>query len=256
MIKPHHIERLLKQFDMATQITFEYNLELWRQYDTASPLDGILLAGPERSTSRQLSESSRVSPYPSRCSTPDSEPIRVLLSDILNESAKAKVLVEYYNKFQIFKEEQRNSLINVVAHYFEDKGITMSLAASFAIERDIIEKFPTEKLDYYRTTKRGKIYNKWRNLNSHFKCTMTEIKPKPIKGHKVQRYQEEIGEPEQDAETCISTLKYSHLSSDEFDSVWKACSNFRLQQIKTLETTTAVLDAWPFYRQPSGFRLV
>lgn len=136
---------------MGTQITFEHNLEQWRhQQDTNFPLDGFVSPSCSENSLKSQSSDCQVSRWPSRCSTPDnSEGTSVLLSDILNESAKAQILVQYYNKFKMFQDEQRNTLIQLIAHYFEDKCIAMSLATSFKIERQIIERFPTEKLVSY-----------------------------------------------------------------------------------------------------------
>lgn len=121
---------------MGTRITFECNLELWRhQQNTDFPL-----SSGKSSVSSHLYEY-QVSDCRSRCSTHDdaSECTRVLLNDILNESAKTKILIDYYNKFKTFQEGQRNSLIHLIC-------IAMSLASSFKLERQIKERFQTEKL--------------------------------------------------------------------------------------------------------------
>ncbi|KAK4873245.1 hypothetical protein RN001_015274 [Aquatica leii] len=79
------------------------------------------------------------------------------------------MLVETYNKFGKFDEEQRNSLITLIAKFFEDKSLKMSSAASYKIEREILERFPSEKLEYYRTSKRGRLYAKYCNITASFK---------------------------------------------------------------------------------------
>lgn len=63
-------------------------------------------------------------------------------------------------------------------------------------------------------------------------------------------------EPEDGAETCLRALKFDNLTSEEFDCTWKACSQYRLMDLKSLPTTTAIMEKWPFYKNPSGFRLV
>lgn len=62
--------------------------------------------------------------------------------------------------------------------------------------------------------------------------------------------------PEEDAEKCQSMLKHENLSSDEFDSVWKACSRLRIMDIKSSTSTSEILTKWPYYKQPTGYRLV
>ncbi|KAK4885027.1 hypothetical protein RN001_001298 [Aquatica leii] len=41
-----------------------------------------------------------------------------------------------------------------------------------------------------------------------------------------------------------------------FDTYWKACRQFRMAEIKTVDSTASILDKWPFYKTPSGFRLI
>ncbi|KAK4881659.1 hypothetical protein RN001_004978 [Aquatica leii] len=52
------------------------------------------------------------------------------------------------------------------------------------------------------------------------------------------------------------SLKFDNLSTEEFDTYWKACRQFRMAEIKTMDSTASILDKWPFYKTPSGFRLI
>ncbi|KAK4886030.1 hypothetical protein RN001_002301 [Aquatica leii] len=52
------------------------------------------------------------------------------------------------------------------------------------------------------------------------------------------------------------SLKFDNLSTEEFDTYWKACRQFRMAKIKTMDSTASILDKWPFYKTPSGFRLI
>ncbi|KAK4879576.1 hypothetical protein RN001_007722 [Aquatica leii] len=63
-------------------------------------------------------------------------------------------------------------------------------------------------------------------------------------------------EPEDNAESCIRCLKYDNLSVAEFDQCWKACARYRLTQIKKLASTKSIMETWPFYKAPSGYRLI
>lgn len=153
VIKHHHIERLLKNFALGTQIVFEHKLEEWRQ-----SIGVPLVYHQYMSSKSSIRSFSPTSPsIPSRPSTPiycncnqsdvqTSQDGEILLSTILNETPKATMLVEYYNKFLKFQDEQRISLINVVAQYYEDKGIALTLPTSYRLEKEIIERFPSEKL--------------------------------------------------------------------------------------------------------------
>lgn len=62
--------------------------------------------------------------------------------------------------------------------------------------------------------------------------------------------------PEEDAEDIYRSLKFDNLSSEVFDSTWKACKQYRFNDLKTLNSTADILAKWPFYKCPSGFRLV
>lgn len=129
IIKRHHIERLLKKFDMGTSILFEHNLELWRE-SIGSPLRDSINetscvhnfcsqpGSPASSGSLSRANTPPRTPY-ERPSTPN---VKVDLGTILNESSRGTALVGYYSKFQKFQEEQRSSLIALIAFHFEEKG--------------------------------------------------------------------------------------------------------------------------------------
>ncbi|KAG5877627.1 hypothetical protein JTB14_023842 [Gonioctena quinquepunctata] len=62
--------------------------------------------------------------------------------------------------------------------------------------------------------------------------------------------------PGNDAEACLTALKYEHLSAEEFDSDWKACAKYRLNDIKIMPSSAEVFQKWPFYKKLYGYRLV
>uniref|UniRef100_A0A6P7H072 Uncharacterized protein LOC114348687 n=1 Tax=Diabrotica virgifera virgifera TaxID=50390 RepID=A0A6P7H072_DIAVI len=62
--------------------------------------------------------------------------------------------------------------------------------------------------------------------------------------------------PEDNAESIIRCLKYDNLSIEESDQCWKACSRYRLIEVKKLASTKAIMEAWLFYKSPSGYRLI
>lgn len=61
--------------------------------------------------------------------------------------------------------------------------------------------------------------------------------------------------PETDAEICWKALKFDNLRSEQFDNYWKACSNYRLKELKDMESED-FFKKWTFYKSPSGYRLV
>lgn len=70
----------------------------------------------------------------------------ISLADILNATHKGLMLTEYCTKFNKFKEEQRILLVGLIAGYYEEKSLQLTLALSHRLEQDILERFPTEKL--------------------------------------------------------------------------------------------------------------
>lgn len=54
------------------------------------------------------------------------------------------MLVEYYNTFLKFQDEQLTS--NLVAQFIKVKGVPITLAISYRPKREILDRFPTEKL--------------------------------------------------------------------------------------------------------------
>ncbi|KAF0709664.1 Uncharacterized protein FWK35_00022064, partial [Aphis craccivora] len=232
IIKRHHIARLLKGFDLGTQILFENKLEEWRESIgiSMSPVYQDFQGTSSSSVSSHGSHTntpSRFSPYQKdkrstayQRSTPSPDnSSTIVLSDILNETSRGKGLVNFYNKFSNFHEDQRSVLISLIAQYYEEKGVKMSLAASYQLEQQILERFPSEKLNC-----------KERQALQQFSRHLKQF------------------EPEIDAESCLKALKFDNLSSSEFDYTWKACSQFRLKYIKN-NTTKDLMEKWPFYKQ-------
>ncbi|KAG5867774.1 hypothetical protein JTB14_037400 [Gonioctena quinquepunctata] len=62
--------------------------------------------------------------------------------------------------------------------------------------------------------------------------------------------------PENDAEACLTALKYENLSAEEFDSHWEAFAKYRLNDIKIMPISAKVFQKWSFYKKPYGYRLV
>ncbi|XP_061395976.1 uncharacterized protein LOC133331608 [Musca vetustissima] len=73
-------------------------------------------------------------------------------------------IVKYYEQHQGFTTSQRSELIRVICDFFEEHEYNLSLQISYKLEREIFQMFPSEKLQYYRTEKRGKIYVRFVNM--------------------------------------------------------------------------------------------
>ncbi|KAK4877455.1 hypothetical protein RN001_009961 [Aquatica leii] len=111
--------------------------------------------------------------------------------------------------------------------------------------------------EFYRVSKRGKIYNKYANMKSTFKSAVSgHIASSKTKSKETETRHEKNFEPEDNAESCIRCMKYDNLSVAEFDQCWKACARYRLTQIKKLASTKSIMETWPFYKAPSGYCLI
>lgn len=106
-MKRHHIERLLRNFDLGTQIVFEHNLEQWREViglplgyagsgDRSNQNLHIYPSSPSPSSSGSRTPTSRFAPY-EKCSLEENTVSKIHLDNILNESSRGIVLVEYHN---------------------------------------------------------------------------------------------------------------------------------------------------------------
>lgn len=65
---------------------------------------------------------------------------------ILGHSYKGKLLTKYYEEHIHFQDAQRLSLIKLIAHYFDDFDLHLSLSKCSQLEKEILERFPTEKI--------------------------------------------------------------------------------------------------------------
>ncbi|XP_054737740.1 uncharacterized protein LOC129244150 [Anastrepha obliqua] len=90
------------------------------------------------------------------------------LLHILNSSGfKATSLLEYYQQNQQFTNVHRTLLIQLIVNFFDMNEYHLSLKVSHILEQQILKLFPSEKLEYYRTEKRGKIYVKFCNMKRY-----------------------------------------------------------------------------------------
>lgn len=152
------MERLLKKFDMGTQILFEHCLEIWRaslgipiagNNDTQENLSSTIVVPYSANQSNIFTNYSQpVSPINSNCSSSSSTSTNdkhFKLADVLNTS-RGSLLVEFYIHNNHFNEKERNLLIQFIVQYFQENGLKMTLLQSHKIEKEIIERFPNEKL--------------------------------------------------------------------------------------------------------------
>lgn len=95
----------------------------------------------------------------------------------------------------------------------------------------------------------GKLYNKYRNWKNSL--TRKSNPPKKAKYHQFQVAQDE-GEHIRKLKNEFQAMTY-----EEKMRHWAACAATRMNTIKDIENTSKqIIDIWPQYKSPDGFRLV
>lgn len=135
-----------------------------------------------------------------RSETPQSEPSppvvepecsrnsKLKLIDILNQHKNGRRILYLYKSSKDLTEEHRKMLLSIIADYFDAKSIEMDLQTSYKLEEDILRLFPTEKLEYYRTAKRGKLYLKYHNKKRSLKSfEIHDLKEPSTSGRELNR---------------------------------------------------------------------
>uniref|UniRef100_A0A0K8U4M7 Uncharacterized protein n=1 Tax=Bactrocera latifrons TaxID=174628 RepID=A0A0K8U4M7_BACLA len=90
-----------------------------------------------------------------------------LLHILKSSGFKGLSLLEYYQQHQHFMNVHRTLLIQLIVNFFDMNEYHLSLRVSHNLEQQILQLFPSEKLEYYRTEKRGKIYVKFCNMKRY-----------------------------------------------------------------------------------------
>lgn len=143
---------------MGTKILFEHCLEIWRESlgipiasnnNTQGNSSSTIVVPYSANQSNILTNYSQpVSPINSYCSSSSSASTNdsyFKLADVLNTS-RGSLLVDFYIQNNHFNEKERNLLIHFIVQYFQENGLKMTLLQSHKIEKEIIERFPNEKL--------------------------------------------------------------------------------------------------------------
>lgn len=65
-----------------------------------------------------------------------------------------------------------------------------------------------------------------------------------------------ILEPEKNINCILDMLKHESMSYPELESNWKATVNYRLNNIKNMNTTKDIFKNWKQYLIPYGHKLV
>lgn len=146
---------LTSKMHFGDKVMFKHNFDKWK-------LNACL---PTNDTSKSTIVG--ISPSPTFSCTSitenDVENPKINVMDILKQHKTGCKILEFYAKNNKITADQRAMLISIIVEYFESNDIHMYIQASYNVENQILKLFPTEKLEYYRTERRGKIYTKYNN---------------------------------------------------------------------------------------------
>lgn len=153
------------------KVIFTHNLTKWREeinllVDAASNLQ----KSPTISSLHSNGSSDVKSTEVSYNSTDSDDSSKVTVQAVLKEHPTGRRVMEHYRKTNNMIEEHRNLIINIIATFFETNSYHMSLQISYKLENEILVMFPSEKIEFYRTGRRGRIYTKFCNMKKTLKC--------------------------------------------------------------------------------------
>lgn len=100
---------------------------------------------------------------------------------ILQAHHAGRSLLENSSKEKCLTLEKRNLIVNLIVQHFQKSNSRMSLPVSYKLENEILAMFPKEKLEYYRTERRGKIYAKFYNSKRGSKPVLLQEYPETPK---------------------------------------------------------------------------
>lgn len=157
-MSPGDLEELVEKFKFGDKVMFRHEFEKWKVINNISN---------SQNSCENASTSSQSTPLPSSQQS-DSDVEMPKLLKILKNHKSGRQVLQYYTNQKKFNESHRNIIIRMIVEYFDSRDIPLTLQTSHRLENEILELFPTEKIDFYRTERRGKIYMKYHNKRKLF----------------------------------------------------------------------------------------
>ncbi|KAH8321855.1 hypothetical protein KR067_006608, partial [Drosophila pandora] len=101
-----------------------------------------------------------------------------VLGILQSSGMKAQSLLACLGQNEALDAVQRLLLIQLICGYYEDNQLHLTLQRSHLLEREILELYPREQLQFYRTERRGKIYVRFTNMkrNKRFNSSRQDLK--------------------------------------------------------------------------------
>ncbi|TMW52952.1 hypothetical protein DOY81_001985 [Sarcophaga bullata] len=190
-------------------------------------------------------------------------PVRYNLRQILEETNGGQVIVNYYEKHKILREEHRTALISTIARYIDTHGSGLSISESNQLEAQIVEMFPTEKEEFYRTNKRGRIYNKvanmkrvYKKLNSFQSQAADGQTPEPSSPASTISFIKEEEDIEFYDEYSLNEWRSKEHTPEKYILFWKKTQKTRLKNIEDIEPLQQILELWPEYKQHNAVEFI
>ncbi|XP_019890975.2 uncharacterized protein LOC101895948 [Musca domestica] len=239
ILTEEHVKELTQNWRIGDKAQFIHHFTKWR-HDINHPF---------------WAECSSPLVFPKKadsCNSSDTEEVdNVNMLEILQSNKNGERVLQFYEKNKFLTDELRVFIINIAAQHFARKDAPMTLQASYKLETQILSLFPTEKLEFYRTERRGKIYVKSQNLKKQSKQIFMLENESPTASKKAKI----TFVPEENGEDLVQVLKYDKLSAEEFETKWISCANYRLNQVlNECSSLREILKKWPEYK--SHYKLI
>ncbi|XP_060868106.1 uncharacterized protein LOC132943234 isoform X2 [Metopolophium dirhodum] len=258
-MKYRHVEKLLVNFPLGTQIKFEKYVNGYQQKQLEQ-LDCSVLETksiPSTSTQHFVSSNSSTKNLPESCFD---------LSQILTRSTQGPLIVDYYFKHKHLNESCRTLLVEIIINDLIKRNQTMTINLSNDIANAILLSFPSEIKDVYFLrdvsckAPKGKLYSKYFNTMKKLQSVGLKSTSKTYENNKkiLCRSEDRLDyslEMEPESEDLCASLQDLDLTWPEIETIWKKTNNFRLQYIKN-NNTASIFKKWIQFTQPMGYKLV
>lgn len=149
LMENDELQNFLQKLKFGDKVLLRDNIEKWRS-DNNLPLHSQKV---ENKSAEGLVDTTKIK-----------------LIDILKQHKLGCRIMEHFDKKKNITNDHRKILVNIIAEFFDSRALVMNLATSYRLEQEILVLFPTEKLEFYRTARRGKIYTKFHNKKKLLKA--------------------------------------------------------------------------------------
>lgn len=157
------VSELAANLKFGDKVIFKHHFQKWRQKNNL-PLTSR--------TSQNLPISNPISRLPSSDSQSENNAPQITVLEILRDHKIGLRIIQNYDKLFEITDKDRVMIIDIIVHYFHSKSSDLTLQMSYQLEKEITQIFPTEKVEYYRTERRGKIYAKYHNKKQFSKPSL------------------------------------------------------------------------------------